>query len=110
MNTLLLALDLAGTFVFALAGATAGVRRQLDIFGLAVLSFATACNGGNGGRGRIRTTEKRIFSSVLCRQPRRVYRELAMPQFSETLLGLMGLSAGAYVAMKVPEATVPNKS
>ena len=46
MNTLLLALDLAGTFVFALAGAIAGVRRQLDIFGVAVLSFATACTGG----------------------------------------------------------------
>lgn len=46
MNTLLLALDLVGTFVFALAGATAGVRRQLDIFGVAVLSFATACSGG----------------------------------------------------------------
>ena len=46
MNTLLLALDLVGTFVFALAGATAGVRRQLDVFGVAVLSFATACSGG----------------------------------------------------------------
>ena len=46
MNTLLLALDLIGTFVFALAGATAGVRRQLDVFGVAVLSFATACSGG----------------------------------------------------------------
>jgi uncharacterized membrane protein YeiH len=46
LNTLLLALDLVGTFVFALAGATAGVRRQLDIFGVAVLSFVTACSGG----------------------------------------------------------------
>jgi len=46
MNSLLLALDLGGTFVFALAGATAGARRQLDIFGIAVLSFATACSGG----------------------------------------------------------------
>ena len=46
MNTLVLALDLVGTFVFALAGATAGARRQLDIFGIAVLSFATACSGG----------------------------------------------------------------
>jgi hypothetical protein len=36
-----------------------------------------------------------------------VFRELAMPQFSETLLGLMGLSAGTFVALKVPEATVP---
>ena len=46
MTTLLLTLDLVGTFVFALAGATAGVRRQLDVFGVAVLSFATACTGG----------------------------------------------------------------
>lgn len=46
MNMLVLALDLVGTFVFALAGATAGARRQLDIFGIAVLSFATACSGG----------------------------------------------------------------
>lgn len=46
MNTVVLALDLVGTFVFALAGATAGAKRQLDIFGVAVLSFATACSGG----------------------------------------------------------------
>jgi uncharacterized membrane protein YeiH len=46
MRTLVLALDLAGTFVFALAGATAGARRGLDIFGVAVVSFATACSGG----------------------------------------------------------------
>jgi uncharacterized membrane protein YeiH len=46
VNILLLCLDLAGTFVFALAGAIAGVRRQLDIFGIVVLSFATGCSGG----------------------------------------------------------------
>jgi uncharacterized membrane protein YeiH len=46
MSSLVLVLDLVGTFVFALAGATAGVRRQLDIFGVAVLSFAAACSGG----------------------------------------------------------------
>jgi uncharacterized membrane protein YeiH len=46
MRTLVLFLDLAGTFVFALAGATAGVRRGLDIFGILVLSFAAACSGG----------------------------------------------------------------
>lgn len=43
---LVLILDLAGTFVFALAGATAGARRQLDIFGVLVLAFAAACSGG----------------------------------------------------------------
>jgi uncharacterized membrane protein YeiH len=46
MRLLLLVLDLAGTFVFALAGATAGVRRQLDIFGVLVVAFAAACSGG----------------------------------------------------------------
>ena len=44
--TTLLVLDLVGTFVFALAGATAGVRRRLDIFGVLVLSLVTASAGG----------------------------------------------------------------
>jgi uncharacterized membrane protein YeiH len=46
MRTLVLILDIVGTFVFALAGATAGARRQLDIFGVLVLAFAAACSGG----------------------------------------------------------------
>jgi uncharacterized membrane protein YeiH len=39
-------LDLIGTFVFALSGATLGVRKQLDLFGVLVLSFAAAVSGG----------------------------------------------------------------
>lgn len=46
METLVLVLDLLGTFVFALSGATAGVKRQLDLFGVLVLSFAAANTGG----------------------------------------------------------------
>jgi uncharacterized membrane protein YeiH len=46
METLPLVLDLAGTFVFALSGALAGVRRELDLFGVLVLSFAAANSGG----------------------------------------------------------------
>jgi len=46
METLLLVLDLAGTFVFALSGATAGVNRRLDVFGILVLSFAAGNAGG----------------------------------------------------------------
>lgn len=42
----LLVLDLIGTFVFALSGAVLGVKRQLDIFGVLVLSFAAASAGG----------------------------------------------------------------
>jgi hypothetical protein len=32
-----------------------------------------------------------------------VYNALAMPNFSQTLLGLMGLSGGTYVGFKIPE-------
>ena len=30
-------------------------------------------------------------------------RTLAMPEFSDTLLGLMGISSSGYLALKVPE-------
>lgn len=48
MDKLPLVLDLAGTFVFALSGAVAGVNRKLDLFGVLVLSFAAATSGGIG--------------------------------------------------------------
>ena len=44
--SLLLVLDLVGTFVFAISGATAGVMRRLDLFGIVVLSFVTGNVGG----------------------------------------------------------------
>lgn len=40
------AVDLVGSFAFAISGATVGVRRQLDLFGVLVLSFAAATAGG----------------------------------------------------------------
>jgi len=46
LNTFLVAFDLGGTFVFALSGATAGVRHRLDLFGVLVLSFAAGNSGG----------------------------------------------------------------
>ncbi len=46
INTLLVVLDLGGTFVFALSGATAGVKHRLDLFGVLVLSFAAGNSGG----------------------------------------------------------------
>jgi uncharacterized membrane protein YeiH len=42
----LLVLELVGTFVFALSGAAAGIKYRLDLFGVLVLSFATATAGG----------------------------------------------------------------
>lgn len=46
MGTLVLVLDLAGTFVFALSGAMAGVKHRLDLFGVLVLSFVAGNFGG----------------------------------------------------------------
>jgi uncharacterized membrane protein YeiH len=46
VNKLLVGFDLGGTFVFALSGATAGVKHRLDLFGVLVLSFAAGNAGG----------------------------------------------------------------
>jgi uncharacterized membrane protein YeiH len=46
VNTLLVAFDLGGTFVFALSGATAGVKHRLDLFGVLALAFAAGNSGG----------------------------------------------------------------
>lgn len=40
------ALDLIGTFVFAVSGAVSGVRHRIDLFGVLVLSFVAATAGG----------------------------------------------------------------
>jgi len=36
-----------------------------------------------------------------------VYRVLAMPDFNGSLLALLGISAGTYIGLKIPEASVP---
>lgn len=46
VNTLLVAFDLGGTFVFALSGGMAGVKHRLDLFGVLVLAFAAGNSGG----------------------------------------------------------------
>jgi uncharacterized membrane protein YeiH len=46
VNTLLVAFDLGGTFVFALSGAAAGVKHRLDLFGVLALAFAAGNSGG----------------------------------------------------------------
>jgi uncharacterized membrane protein YeiH len=44
--TLLLVLNLAGTFVFGLSGGLAGVRARLDVFGIVVLAVVVGLAGG----------------------------------------------------------------
>jgi hypothetical protein len=41
---------------------------------------------------------------------RGVYDDLAMPEFNQTLMGLLGLSAGTYLGLKIPEAITPKKT
>ena len=45
MQTLILVLDLVGTFVFAVSGAAKGVTSRLDLFGILVQYFAAASAG-----------------------------------------------------------------
>ena len=46
LHSLYTFLDLAGTFVFAISGATAARQRGLDLFGICTLAFTVACGGG----------------------------------------------------------------
>ncbi|MBB2147401.1 trimeric intracellular cation channel family protein [Pedobacter gandavensis] len=46
LHTLYYFLDLAGTFVFAVSGATAAKQRGLDLFGICAIAFTVACGGG----------------------------------------------------------------
>ena len=45
-DKLLLAVDLIGTFVFAVEGAMTAIQNRLDFFGVMVLAFVTALGGG----------------------------------------------------------------
>lgn len=46
LSRVIVAADLAGTFVFAVEGALAAIAGGLDLLGVLVLSFATALGGG----------------------------------------------------------------
>jgi hypothetical protein len=38
-----------------------------------------------------------------------VYKVLAMPNFDGSLLALLGISAGTYLGLKIPEPTSPTR-
>lgn len=46
LHTFYYFLELAGTFAFAISGATAARQRGLDVFGICAISFTVACGGG----------------------------------------------------------------
>lgn len=46
LSSLFLFFELAGTFAFAISGATAAKQRGLDVFGICAIAFTVACGGG----------------------------------------------------------------
>ncbi len=46
MNDLIYILDLAGTLVFAISGASTAAEKKFDLFGATVIAFVTAVGGG----------------------------------------------------------------
>ncbi len=59
---LLYALDLTGTFAFAISGALAGVYKKMDLYGVIVLGLVTAVGGGTLRDVLIGRTPPFIFS------------------------------------------------
>lgn len=46
VHMLFVILDLAGVFIFAVSGAAAALQRRLDLFGVVLIAYFTACGGG----------------------------------------------------------------
>ena len=45
-GTITYIMEIMGTIAFAASGAMVGIRKRMDIFGVCVLGFVTACGGG----------------------------------------------------------------
>ena len=45
-GTITYIMEIMGTLAFAASGAMVGIRKRMDIFGVCVLGFVTACGGG----------------------------------------------------------------
>ena len=46
MSTFVLIFEILGTIAFALSGAMTGLKKEMDIFGVAILGLTTAVGGG----------------------------------------------------------------
>lgn len=46
MEIFIFILEILGTVAFAISGATVGIRKQMDVFGVVCLGLTTACGGG----------------------------------------------------------------
>ncbi|MBR6322900.1 MAG: TRIC cation channel family protein [Lachnospiraceae bacterium] len=46
MDLLILILELIGTAAFAVSGATVAAKKNMDVFGVAIMGIVTACGGG----------------------------------------------------------------
>jgi uncharacterized membrane protein YeiH len=98
-HALFTALDLAGTFAFALSGAVAARERGLDWFGVLVVAFTVACGGGilrdlcigaipPAGLADWRYLLTAIVAAVLTMASYRLVQRLAHPVILFDTLGL----------------------
>lgn len=108
---LLQVLDLIGTCVFALSGATLAVRARMDVFGVLVLAVVTAVSGGiirdlligivpPMSIANWQPVGLAVVSGALCFQWPRLLERLAHPVqfFDATGLGVFAVS-GAQIAL-----------
>lgn len=62
--TLLYFMDLLGTFAFAVSGALAGARKELDIYGISFLAVVTAVGGGTMRDTMLSRTPPFVFKDM----------------------------------------------
>ncbi|MCC4109100.1 trimeric intracellular cation channel family protein [Serratia ureilytica] len=114
---LFLAIDLIGTFAFAISGALAAINRQLDIFGVFVVTFVTACGGGGirdlcigstppAGLINIEYLSVIFLAIVLCAKFQNILLKLAQPTLFFDAIGLGFFAAfGAHKTyLYIPDA------
>jgi hypothetical protein len=97
----------AGEKVTALGAEIDRIKRQLWFFGLRrwqVVMYDLLGDDGSIGFHRFQIFVWTIVLGIIF--VARVYQNLAMPEFSSTLLEPMGISAGTYVGFKLPEAKI----
>lgn len=66
MTTVIFILEIIGTIAFSLSGAMVAIKRGMDIFGVSILGFTTACGGGIVRDLLLGRTPPAIFVDPLC--------------------------------------------
>ena len=121
MEPFILVIELAGTMAFAASGAMTGMKKNMDIFGICILSLTTAVGGGvirdlilgntppNTFRNPIYATVAICTALVLFlpRVRRILMRDQRLYDLSMLLLDTAGLGIFTVVGIRIAYAAVP---